>query len=45
MTAIKALKVGLGWQIGDGRKARIRLDKWGFEGLDDHSLMNISIGR
>ncbi|MFQ6658991.1 hypothetical protein Gotur_028046 [Gossypium turneri] len=44
MNARKALKAGFGWQIGDCKKARIGLDRWGFEGLDGNSLKDPSSG-
>ncbi|KAH1121688.1 hypothetical protein J1N35_004848 [Gossypium stocksii] len=34
----KALESRFRWQVGDKKKVRIRVDKWGFEGLDGNSL-------
>ncbi|MBA0778237.1 hypothetical protein Gotri_006128, partial [Gossypium trilobum] len=41
---VKALKIGFGWQIGDGMTARFKVDRWGFEGLDGNSLWTSSNG-
>ncbi|MBA0732276.1 hypothetical protein Gogos_016379 [Gossypium gossypioides] len=40
----RPLKAGFGWQLGDCKKAKIGLDRWGFEGLDGNSLKDPSSG-
>lgn len=30
----RALRLGFGWQVGDGRSISLSNQRWGFEGLD-----------
>lgn len=38
LEARKAFVYGFGWHIGDGIRARIACENWGFEGLNDEAI-------
>lgn len=40
---MKAFDDGFNWHIGGGKQAKIRLDNWGFKGLDGDLLFEPNI--
>lgn len=39
----RALREGFGWQVDNGRSISLCNQRWGFEGLDDSSLLQPSL--